>query len=170
MSFLTKSWFNVSYYSAVFHWCVALVVHEVVWKEEKLRWMNAVKESSYFFACYSISILVRWRDGGSCLSVVTRPLCSCQLSLSAVVASFSTGITGNLISLSVRLSLCLPSEPPLTPWNSSCRQCHLPSVLRRKIEKANIRWTPISDLIILWQTLLCCNDSQSWLYMFYNAY
>ncbi len=95
-----------------------------------------------------------------CLSVVTRPLCSCQLSLSAVVASFSTGVTGNLISLSVRLTLCLPSEPPLTPRISSCRQSVTsPPSCEERLRK----WTPVElpYLTLLFFDRLCTNKSSS---------
>lgn len=87
------------------------------------RWVQSRRALIFLHA----TLFLFWCGGetaglAQCLSVVTRPLSSCQLSLSAVVASFSTGVTGNLISLSVRLTLCLPSEPPLTPRTSSCRQ------------------------------------------------
>lgn len=106
-----------------------------------------------------------------CLSVVTRPLCSCQLSLSAVVASLSTRVTGNLISLSVRLTLCLPSEPPLTPWTSSCRQSVTsPASCNERLRK----WTCVElpYLTLLFFDRLCTNksDSQSCLYVSNNAY
>ncbi len=137
------------------------------WCEKRKNWDDEWSQRELLFYFYFLhATLFLFRCGGEtaglaqCLSVVTRSLCSCQLSRSAVVASFSTGVTGNLISLSVCLTLCLPPEPPLTSRTSSCRQSVTsPPSCEERLRK----WTSVElpYMTVLFFARLCTNKSSS---------